>query len=369
MKKLSRLLLIISTVTVISCNNQKGYVITGNLTGFPDSTMLYLQNLSTQDNFDSARIIKNKFEFRGQLQNVPEQIWLNAKVNGQFIYANLLIGNENIHINGDMKDFPWDINISGSKIQDDYAYCLNLTKAFYIKRDSLVKSFLELPQETQEVKGKGIWAKINVLDDTTQSLNISYIKSHLNTYPGIIELGYLKKSFTKDTLKAMYARLSPEIKASRYAKIIEIYLSDKISEVGDKYHDFEAINKDGEKIKLSELAGKYILLDFTSANCGPCVQSAEELRLINKTYNDSLKIVSFSGDAKKDIWINSLKRDSVSWISLWDGKGTYSETYIKYGVQGIPAFFLIAPNGKIIDKWVGYGKGSLENKLKKFKNT
>ena len=368
MKKLSLLFLIICTVTIVSCNYQKGYVITGNLTGFPDSTKFYLQNLSTQETFDSTLIIKNKLVFRGKLQNVPEQIWLNSSVDNQFIYANLLIGNENVNIKGDIKDFPWDVKISGSRIQDDYSYCLDLTKAFNKKRDSLVKSFLKLPPEMQEVKGKEIWAKIYVLDSTTNSINISYVKSHLNTYPGIIELGYLKKSFTKDTLKAMYERLSPEIKASRYAKIIEIYLSDKISEIGDIYHDFEAINKDGEKIKFSELTGKYILLDFISANCGPCVQSAEELRLIDRTYNDSLTIVSFSADAKKDIWINSLKRDSVSWISLWDGKGMYSETYIKYGVQGIPAFFLIAPDGKIIDKWVGFGKGSLENKLKNFKN-
>jgi peroxiredoxin len=368
MKKISKLFLIICTLTIVSCNSQKGYVITGDLTGFPDSTMIYLDNLSTQERFDSTRIIKNNFVFRGQLQYVPEKIWLNTRVDNEFIYTNLLIGNENVTISGDIKDFPWDVKISGSRIQADYTYRLNLTKAFNKKRTSLVKSFFELPEEIKEVKGKEIWAEIKVLDDSTHKLKISYIKSHLNTYPGIIELGYLKKSFTKDTLKAMYGRLSPEIKASKYAKIIEIYLSDKISEIGDRYHDFEAINKDGEKLKFSELTGKYILLDFTTANCGPCIQSAEELRLINKAYSDSLTIVSFSGDAKKDIWINSLKRDSVSWISLWDGKGMYSETYIKYGVQGIPTFFLIAPDGKIIDKWAGFGKGSLENKLKKFKN-
>lgn len=367
MEKLVFYFLIIASIAT-SCNNQKGYVITGQLTGFPDSTMLYLQNLSTQDNFDSALIIKNKFAFRGYLQNEPEQIWLNTIVDGKFLYTNLLIGNENVSIKGDIKDFPLDVKISGSKTQEEYTYYQNLTKTLQIERDSLVKTFLALSPETQEIRGKEIWDKIKIIDDTTHAINVFYVKSHLNTFTGIIQLGYLKTSFTKDSLKAMYERLSPEIKASRYAKIIEIYLREKISEIGDQYHDFEAFNKDDKKVKFSELTGKYILLDFTSAGCGPCIQSAEDLRIIDETFSDSLIIVSFSGDSKKDLWINSLKRDSVTWISLWDGKGTYSETWIKYGVQGIPAFFLISPNGKIIDKWLGYGKGSLINKLKRFQS-
>jgi peroxiredoxin len=181
-------------------------------------------------------------------------------------------------------------------------------------------------------------------------------------------LGYLKNSLPKDTIQALYNKLSTEIKSSKYAKVVEVFLKEKISDIGDHFHEFEAFNKNGDIIKFSELTGKYILLDFTAANCGPCVQSAEELRFINKAYSDSLLIVSFSGDSKKDIWLKSLDRDSVSWISLWDGKGTFSETYIKYGVQGFPSFFLIDPHGKIIDKWVGYGKGSLESKLNRFKN-
>jgi peroxiredoxin len=368
MKKLSIMILIIGIMAAVSCKKEKGYVITGELTGFPDSTMLYLLNLNTQDDFDSSRIINNKFVFRGQLQNVPEQIRLHTTVNKQSVYTNLLIGNENIRIDGDIKDFPRDLRISGSKVQEEYTYYLNLNKTLVVKRDSIVRDFLKLSPEVQEKKGKEIWDKIRVIDDSIHSIDISYVKSHLNTFSGVIELGYLLRSFDKDSLKAMYERLSPEIKASRYAKIIDINLREKISEVGDMYHDFEAINRDEEKVKFSELTGKYILLDFTSAGCGPCIQSAEELRQIEKTFNDSLAVVSFSGDAKKDIWLNSLKRDSVTWISLWDGEGSSSETWIKYGVQGIPAFFLIDPSGKIIDKWTGYGKGLLIDKLKRLQN-
>lgn len=368
MKKLINLIVLLFAISYYSCQKQNGYFISGNLTGFPDSTMIYLRNLSTDETFDSAMIIGDKFLFKGQLQDEPEQIWLNTIVANEFIYTNLLIGNERIIIEGDISDFPWNVNITGSQSQDDFNYLRDLTKLFDFKRDSLVRSFLKLTSDEQQEKGKEIWGEIRTLDDTTQTLLIGYVKSHINTYPGIINLGYLKNSLQKDTVQALYKKLSDELKASKYAKIVEIYLNEKISEVGDNYHDFKGINKNGDTIKFSDVVSyKYILLDFTSAFCGPCIQSAEELRLIDKTYNDSLVIVSFSGDSKKEFWLKSLERDSVSWLSLWDGKGTYSETYIKYGVQGFPAFYLIDPNGRIIDKWSGYGKGSLEAKLRRFK--
>ena len=341
------------------------FTITGEVTGFPNGTKFYLKNLATDAVFDSTEVDNGAFKFEGNLANPPEQIWLNTTVDKKLVYTNLLIGNDNITVNGDISDFPWNVNIKGSKTQEDFNYSQSLTKENNIKRDSLVQAFMKLPQEKQQEIGAEIWKKIGKIDSITQVLRIHYIKSHPDTYTSVIELGYLKNQLPKDTIQKIFENYTPEIKGSKYAKVVEVYLRENISKIGDKFHDFEGFDQNGEKVKFSNIRGDYTLLDFTAAYCGPCIQAADELVEINKKYSDSLKIVSFTQDPKKDVWLKSLERDNVTWTSIWDGEGRYSETSIKYGIQGIPTFVLINPEGIIIDKWTGYGKGSIISKLEK----
>ncbi len=354
---------------ITSCSEkekkEEKFTITGEVTGFPDGTKFYLRNLATDAVFDSTTVENNNFKFEGHLYSPPEQIWLNASVDKKFIYTNLIIGNDNITVKGDISDFPWNVNIKGSKTQEDFNFSQSLTKENNIKRDSLVQAFMKLSQEKRQEIGSEIWKDIRKLDSITQSSRINYIKSHPNTYTSVIELGYLKNQLPKDTIQKIYENYTPEIKESKYAKVVEVYLRENIAKIGDKFHDFEGMNQKGEKVKFSNIRGEYTLLDFTAAYCGPCIQAADELVEINKEYSDSLKIVSFTQDPKKDIWLKSLERDKVTWNSIWDGKGRYSETSIKYGIQGIPTFVLINPEGIIIDKWSGYGKGSILSHLKK----
>ncbi len=370
MKTIPRSILILCTLMgAIACTESltsgDGFTITGQVTGFPDGTKFYLRNLATESVMDSATLQGNNFRFEGHLAQPPEQIWLIANPDSQFVYTNLLMGNDDITVRGDVTDFPWNVEIEGSKSQEDYNFLRNLTKVHDIQRDSLVKNFLALPPEEQQQKGKQIWTRIGKIDSTTRALRMDYVRSHPDTYISVIELGYLKNGLPKDTIREIFDRYTPEIKASKYASVVEVFLRENISSVGDQYHDFEAFNQEDQIVKLSDIRGAYTLLDFTAAYCGPCIQAADELAMIHQGYSDSLEVVSVSQDAKKEVWLKSLERDNVAWNSLWDGKGRYSETSIKYGIQGIPAFVLIDPKGTIIDMWTGYSENSIISRLDK----
>ncbi|MCB0461152.1 MAG: AhpC/TSA family protein [Flavobacteriaceae bacterium] len=372
MKIFKKLVLLFSlAICLIGCDNKENkedkFVISGQVTGFPNGTKFYLRNLATNSTFDSTIVKNNTFKFEGVLESPPEQIWLNTTVGEKFIYTNLLMGNDRISVKGDISDFPWNVDIAGSKTQEDFNYARSITKKYDIERDSLVQDFLKLSPEKRLIVRDSVWKKIGKIDSILQVLRIDYIKSHPDTYTSIIELGYLKNELPKDTIQKFFDSYNTEIKQSKYAIIVEIYLRENIVKVGDKFYDFEGINQKEEQLLFSNIRGEYTLLDFTAAYCGPCIKAADELVEISKMYSDSLKIVSFSQDPKKDVWLKSLERDKVTWNSIWDGKGRYSEISIKYGVRGIPTFVLINPDGIIIDKWTGYNAGSIIKKLEKHK--
>lgn len=360
----------LTVIVILLCacvSRNQGYVITGEVTGFPDSTMIYLWNTDMKGNIDSALILKNHFAMKGVFEEVPGSFWLTGRVNGQSFYTNMLIGNDRIVVKGDLRDFPFSVQITGSEMQDGRNKSDKLINPYYQQRDSLVLCLFSLSEEEQKTREPEIWAEIAEIDRKTDTLRTEYIRDNPTVYYSVIELNFLKTTLPKDTVAALYACFTPEMKNSREGRSLDFFLKNEIVKVGDASPDFEAMDKDGNKVVFSQIPGGYILLDFTTFSCGPCILSAKELRKINDTYSDSLTIVSFNCDAKKEQWLNSLVRDSVNWLSVWDGKGNAGETFLRYGIDGYPTFVLIGPDRKIMNKWSGYGEGSLEKRLVRFR--
>lgn len=113
-----------TSITTRNYNEKKegNFIISGQVTGFPDGTKFYLRNLTTDAVFDSAIVKNNTYEFEGNLERPSIQIGLNTILDINLYYTNLLIGNENITVKGVISDLPWNVNISGSKTQGDFNY-------------------------------------------------------------------------------------------------------------------------------------------------------------------------------------------------------------------------------------------------------
>ena len=94
--------------------------------------------------------------------------------------------------------------------------------------------------------------------------------------------------------------------------------------------------------------GQYILIDFWASWCGPCISSFDFMKQLHATYKDrGLRIICVSGDINRDAWLNALDKHQLPWTAL-RSPSRKGDALDLYGVTGIPAVILIAPDGKII---------------------
>jgi cytochrome c biogenesis protein CcmG/thiol:disulfide interchange protein DsbE len=122
-------------------------------------------------------------------------------------------------------------------------------------------------------------------------------------------------------------------------------------DIGDSAPDFQLARLDGSLLRLSELRGKAVLVDFWATWCGPCRQSMPHLQQLSEEYADRLVIVGIAMDRQgKKVVAPFVDKQGITFeIVLPDTKVSADYGGIKY----LPTTFLVDPAGRITAKWVG----------------
>jgi len=105
----------------------------------------------------------------------------------------------------------------------------------------------------------------------------------------------------------------------------------------------------GDTILLSSLKGKVVLIDFWASWCRPCrMSNPNVVRLYNKYKDKGFEVFAVSIDSKKSAWLKAVQQDKLIYTQVNDNGGWDAASAARYGVEGIPATFLLNKEGKII---------------------
>lgn len=130
----------------------------------------------------------------------------------------------------------------------------------------------------------------------------------------------------------------------------DILAADKV-----KAPDFTLKSNKGENIRLSDLRGEIVLLNFWASWCGPCRQEMPILDKIHKKYTAlGFKVLGVNVDLKSEKAAGYLKSTPVDFPVLYDPTGKVSELY---NVSAMPSSAIIDRDGYIRYLHEGYKPG------------
>lgn len=136
---------------------------------------------------------------------------------------------------------------------------------------------------------------------------------------------------------------------------------------GDLAKDFTLEMIDGSKIKLSELKGKVVLINFWATWCAPCMKEFYEFpeKIVKPFTDKDFVLLPISRGEKKEVVRKKMEKLKTKGIDFNVGIDPTQEIYKLYATNFIPRNFLIDRNGKVVYTSVGYDETKLDELVKK----
>ena len=130
---------------------------------------------------------------------------------------------------------------------------------------------------------------------------------------------------------------------------------------GQPAPDFSKVDKEGNTIRLSDLKGKYVLIDFWGTWCIPCRRSHPHLVELHEKYAPKgvyFINVAQENDMKfRDNWLKVIEEDKMTWTQILNNEGQERCDVVRlFSVTTFPTKVLIDQEGRIVGRYLGDSK-------------
>lgn len=323
-------------LVLCSCTNKKqlveippeddGYTIIGKTSNFMTGSQVFLEYIEgglKAIRLDTAIIqADGSFKMEGKVENEG----IGRIAFPRQIYNITIIKNANYLVEADGKA-PRKTKVSGNPTANEFTPIWTLLN--------------DRPLSTAEAETVVDTLK-NPYSAFIVASNVRDLKEHIR----IMRKSQQRlKNETSDSLFVSNINLILQQKEAEYEK-------NKATMIGAEAPDIVSKNPEGLEMKLSQLRGKVVLVDFWASWCGPCRRENPTVKKAWEAYQDKgFEVFGVSLDSSKDRWVKAIEKDGLDWeynvsdLSKWNAQSAKD-----YGVQSIPSSFLLDQEGKIIAK-------------------
>lgn len=358
---MQKIIISLSTILLLaSCDGKKNnsnFELKGTLTDTKGET-IYLEKLTNPQpvTVDSTVIDdKGNFEFTNY---TPKIGFYRIKTSAQNFAMLILDSTDKVTVTGNIKDLGNTYKVNGSPDTKLFIEFNEIAKISRTKLDSLNQAFQNIVQE-KKLNGKQVDSLSNTFQGPYEAIMnpqnkilAKKIMENSSCYASLMAIQGMDPEKYLDVYRALdkglFAKYPFDANVLMFHGIVSKMAATTIGELAP---EINLPSPEGQKIALSSLKGKIVLVDFWASWCGPCRQEMPNVvKAYAKYKNKGFEIFGVSLDQDVDRWKEAIKKDGITWPQVSDLKHWDCEPAKQYGVTSIPATFLLDKDGKIIAK-------------------
>lgn len=360
----------------ISCNQSyPGFVLNGKIKGM-DSGKIYLSYTDSLGNQvqDSALINGGKFIFRGGIKEPTNACILqhqNIRDMDDPGFTTLWIEPQEMNLDLAENDFK-NFILTGSTTHNEEQALKQEKEPIRKEMEPILAAY---QAEKDHEKAAAIRERFDPYNERMDKIDEAFIKSHPDSYFSAWIMQFKVSSLPVDIAQAYYDSFTPRVKESRIGKdIAEEIQKLRNGSPGSPAAQFSKTDINGETFSLSDLKGKYVLIDFWASWCVPCRKSNPHLKEIYSKYkNQGFEVVCISDDDRdEEKWKTAVEKDNIGEFKhvlrglKWTDEGPDRSNDISemYGIHSLPTKILIDKEGVIIGRYGGGGRTQEDMDLK-----
>ena len=367
--------------TLVACQREPGYKISGSVPGTPDGMKVYLYNWNTP--VDSRVVKGGKFVLTGKV-DVPTRYQLLIDLSPDKVesYEKDLRGSdvfvENVDITYEspsidslpsrsfQRKVKGNVVVKGSLTHDLFLCYQEKIKPYRTKNSEAWNKYLKVYHipaldgvfNTRE--GIALAREMNDAQKEITRIQWDFIKANPKS-PVSVDVAQnmvYSAKFSKAEMENLLQAIDPSLRETAGYKQLQKSL-EEIAPIalGEKYKDLELVDENGKVVHLADFVkpGQYNMVEFWASWCGPCRGEIPHLRHVYDAYGkgkDAFNMISVSIDDKEKDWKQAVKEENMKWTQLCDLKGWKGEVINKYKIQGVPFCLILDKEGRIIDHGV-----------------
>ena len=350
---------------MLACNNKevKGkFTLQGNIKNLEDQQVYLEQLFFTQQQpqvLDTGVIKNGKFEVVAIASEDGLYRIRFEKMNSGFIFIN---DKPTINFTADIKDVSLqgpDFNTPANNTLKKLLLNIEGQRSTLVSTSKKIDSLKSLPGSDSILIAES--KTLSGLTDNFNKFIVKYIDTVSQPVVALFALGYTQ-SIDPAVLNTIVPKMVNRFPGHQGIVGIVTQFNEMLVEnnkpapaktsaptIGSMAPDFTMNDTEGKPFTLSQLKGKYVLVDFWASWCGPCRgENPNVVAAYNQFKNKNFTILGVSLDENKEKWLQAIKADKLKWKQVSDLKGWENATVSLYGYDGIPYNVLIDPQGKII---------------------